>query len=139
MRPGDVSSQLRLDAARADVLRATGEAPGSLILGAAPLAASPARALTELRRTMPGPIVTLVVTEREAVVRGVASGELHLGLVDGIAAPSDPLRLFDSGAQHTTDTLTLLALVASGHGLAVLPRSAPSSATRAGITAVAVQ
>jgi DNA-binding transcriptional LysR family regulator len=179
---------LRLDAARADVQRATGEAPGELILGATPLAASPARALTELRRSMPGINVTLVVAGRAAVARGVAAGQFHLGLIDGVAAPSDPLRLFDTGAQRTTaiaheplvvalpdehplanrerlnlndlvdarwieapeiaapldqlraatetdglrasitysgtDTRTLLALVAAGHGLAVLPESA---------------
>jgi DNA-binding transcriptional LysR family regulator len=178
---------LRLDAARADVLRAIGDPPGSLVLGSTPLAASPARALTELRRRMPGLNVTLEVTGREAVAKGVAAGEFHLGLIDGVAAPSDPLRLFDLGAQRTTaiaheplvvafpddhplarrkrlslhdlvdagwidapeiaapladlraatetdglrasitypgtDTLTLLALVAAGHGLAVLPRS----------------
>ncbi|GAA1615245.1 LysR family transcriptional regulator [Kribbella sancticallisti] len=192
---------LRLDAARADVLRATGEAPGSLILGATPLAASPARALTELRRSTPGLDVTLVVAGREAVARGVAAGELHLGLVDGVAAPSDPLRLFDTGAQRTTaiaheplmvafphdhplarrkrlslhdlvdarwidapeiaaplddlraatetdglrasitysgtDTRTLLALVAAGHGLAVLPASAAAGV--ATVAAVAVE
>jgi DNA-binding transcriptional LysR family regulator len=194
---------LRLDAARADVLRAVGEPPGSLILGATPLASSPAQALTELRRTLPGLIVTLVIAGREALVKGVAAGEFDLGLVDGIAAPSDPLRLFDAGAQRTTavaheplvvvlptghplarrdridlrdlvdarwidapeiaaplddlrsavetdglraavtysgtDTLTLLALVAAGHGLAVLPRSVATLATGVSFAAVAVQ
>ncbi|TCM45285.1 LysR family transcriptional regulator [Kribbella sp. VKM Ac-2568] len=191
---------LRLDAARADVLRAVGEPPGSLVLGATPLSASPARALTELRRSMPGLSVTLEIAGREAVAQGVAAGEFHLGLIDGVAAPSDPLRLFDTGARRTTaiaheplvvalpddhplarrkrlnlhdlvdarwidapeiaapladlraatetdglrasitypgtDTLTLLALVAAGHGLAVLPRSvAPST----GVTLLAVE
>jgi DNA-binding transcriptional LysR family regulator len=32
----------------------------------------------------------------------VAAGEFHLGLVDGIAAPSDPLRMFDLGSLRTT-------------------------------------
>jgi len=178
---------LRLDAARADVLRTVGEPAGTLILGATPLAASPATALTELRRTKPGLDITVTITGREAVAQGVAAGEFHLGLIDGIAAPSDPLRLFDLGTlrttavaheplvvalpsdhplagrkrlslhtlvdarwidapdlaaplgdlraatesdalraaltYHGTDTLTLLELVAAGHGLAVLPSS----------------
>jgi DNA-binding transcriptional LysR family regulator len=131
--------------------------------------------------------VTLEVARRDEVTRGVASGAYHLGLVDGIAAPSDPLRLPDIGAVRTsavsqdklvvvlpddhplarrkrlgltalvdarwidapevaaplpdlraatetdgiraamtytgTDILCLLALVAAGHGLAVLPAS----------------
>lgn len=182
---------LRLDAARADVQRAIGDPPGSLILGASPLAASAhlADALGELRRSHPGLEVTLEVTGREAVAKGVAAGEFDLGLIDGIAAPSDPLRLFGLGALATTavsheplvvalpaehplagrkrigldelvdarwidapdtaatlgdlrlaaesdgirasiaysgaDVLSLLSLVAAGHGLAVLPASIP--------------
>ncbi|TDU88335.1 DNA-binding transcriptional LysR family regulator [Kribbella voronezhensis] len=182
---------LRLEAARADVQRAIGDPPGSLVLGASPLAASAhlADALSELRRTHPGLEVTVEVTGREAVAKGVAAGRFHLGLTDGIAAPSDPLRLFDLGALATTavaheplvvalpvqhplagrqrltldelvdarwidapdtaaalselrsatesdgirssigyagtDVLTLLSLVAAGHGLAVLPASVP--------------
>jgi len=167
---------LRLDAARADVLRTVGDPPGTLILGATPLAASPAAALTELRRTKPGLDITVAITGREAVAHGVAAGEFHLGLIDGVAAPSDPLGLFDLATLRTTavaheplivalptehpfarrkrlslhdlaaplaalraavesdalrtaltyqgtDTLTLLKLVAAGHGLAVLPAS----------------
>lgn len=200
---------LRLDAARADVQRVVAEPQGPLLLGATALAASPliARALTQLRRSKPGLDVTLKVTGRQEVARGVAAGEFHLGLIDGVAAPSDPLRLFDVGALRTTavahepvivalpgghplarrkrlslhdlvdarwidapeiaapladlraatdsdgiraslryegtDTLALLALVAAGHGLAVLPETILSSAARSGsatqsITAVPV-
>lgn len=144
------------------------------------------------------------MTGREAVARGVAAGEFHLGLIDGVAAPSDPLKLFEIGALRTTavsdepvvvvqpvdhplarrkrlslhdlvdarwidapeiaaplpdlraatesdgirasftyegtDTLTLLALVAAGHGLAVLPAAvlARSVSAKEGITAVPV-
>ncbi len=182
---------LRLDAARADVQRAIGDPPGSLVLGASPLAASThlAKALSELRRSYPGLETTLEVTGREAVAKGVAAGEFDLGLIDGIAAPSDPLRLFGLGSPATTavsheplvvalprehplagrkrlgldelvdarwidapdtaatladlrlaaesdgiraaigyagaDILSLLSLVAAGHGLAVLPASIP--------------
>ncbi|MEU0095285.1 LysR family transcriptional regulator [Kribbella sp. NPDC006257] len=182
---------LRLDAARADVQRAIGDPPGSLILSASPLAASAhlADALGQLRRSHPGLEVTLEVTGREAVAKGVAAGEFDLGMIDGIAAPSDPLRLFGLGALATTavsheplvvalprehplagrkrigldelvdarwidapdtaatlsdlrlaaesdglrasigysgaDVLSLLSLVAAGHGLAVLPASIP--------------
>jgi DNA-binding transcriptional LysR family regulator len=89
---------LRLDAARADVLRSVGEPPGELLLAASPLAVSErvAAVLALLRRARPGLEVTLVVTGREAVITGVATGDFPLGLVDGVAAPSDPLRLSGS-------------------------------------------
>ncbi|KAA2253841.1 LysR family transcriptional regulator [Solihabitans fulvus] len=193
---------LRLDAARADVARVLGEPPGRLTVGASPLAAPDrlATALARLRRSLPGLEVTLRVAGRAATVAAVAAGDLTLGLVDGVAAPSDPLRLADPGplttvavAEETlvvllppghplggraglrlgdlvsarwidapetaapladlraatesdgvragiryegTDTATLLALVAGGHGLAVLPASAARES--AGVVAVAV-
>ncbi len=180
---------LRIEAARADVRRVVGEPPGELVFAATPLAGATrvARALTQLRQTRPGIAVTFEVARRDEVARGVASGAYHLGLVDGIAAPSDPLKLPDIGAVRTsavsqeklvvllpddhplaqhkrlglaalvdarwidapevaaplrdlraatetdgmraamtysgTDVLSLLALVAAGHGLAVLPAS----------------
>ncbi|GAA4687387.1 LysR family transcriptional regulator [Phytohabitans rumicis] len=94
---------LRLDAARADVRRTAAEAAGRLIFGATPLAlAYPmSLAVARLRRSMPGLDVTLRVAGRAAVVTGVAAGELDLGLVDGVAAPTDPLRLPDAGALTT--------------------------------------
>ncbi|TCO26572.1 DNA-binding transcriptional LysR family regulator [Kribbella steppae] len=180
---------LRIEAARADVRRVVGEPPGEIVFAATPLAGATrvARALTQLRQTRPGIAVTFEVARRDEVARGVASGAYHLGLVDGIAAPSDPLKLPDVGAVRTsavaqdklvvvlpddhplarrkrlglpalvdarwidapdvaaplpdlraatetdgiraaltysgTDILCLLALVAAGHGLAVLPAS----------------
>ena len=180
---------LRIEAARADVRRVVGEPPGELVFAATPLAGATrvARALTQLRQTRPGIAVTFEVDRRDDVARGVAAGAYHLGLVDGIAAPSDPLKLPDVGAVRTsavtqeklvvvlpddhplarrkrlgltalvdarwidapevaaplpdlraaaetdgiraamtytgTDILCLLALVAAGHGLAVLPAS----------------
>jgi len=182
---------LRIEAARADVLRVVGEPPGAIVFAATPLAgaARVARALTRLRQDRPGLSVTFAVADRDEVARGVASGTYHLGLIDGVAAPSDPLKLPDVGPLRTSavaqeklavvvpeehplaarrriglralvdarwidapvvsaalddlraavetdslrpaltytgaDLLTLLELVAAGHGLAVLPVSAP--------------
>ncbi len=39
----------------------------------------------------------MLVGDRDRIVTAVATGELDLGLVDGFAAPSDPLRLPDPG------------------------------------------
>lgn len=81
---------LRLDAARADVVRmAAAPAPG-LTLAAAPTALTP-RAVAAL----PAAGVTLRVLPREEVPAAVATGAADLGLVDGLAALSDPLRLPD--------------------------------------------
>jgi DNA-binding transcriptional LysR family regulator len=111
---------LRLDAARADVLRSVGEPPGELLLAASPLAVSErvAAVLALLRRARPGLEVTLVVTGREAVITGVATGDFPLGLVDGVAAPSDPLRL--SGV----DAVSAVA-VAERPIRVVMPRAHP--------------
>ncbi|TDO51440.1 DNA-binding transcriptional LysR family regulator [Kribbella sp. VKM Ac-2527] len=111
---------LRLDAARADVLRVVGEPPGSIVFGATPLAASPhvARALTELRRSRPGIEVTFAVAGREEVARGVAAGEYHLGLVDGIAAPSDPLKLTAHGTTTAVQNEPLVVALPTDHPLA---------------------
>jgi len=193
---------LRLDAARADVRLASGEPPGVLQIGLTPLA-SPAlvsTALAGLRRDRPGLEVVATVTGRETVVTSVARGDFGLGLIDGVAAPNDPLPLYDAGhlsaevvaedapavvlpAGHPlasrkglglddladarwidapdvaapladlraaadtdrlrasirydgTDLPTLLALVAAGHGLAVLPSTAVAG--MAGVTAVQI-
>jgi DNA-binding transcriptional LysR family regulator len=173
---------LRLDAARADVARAARAPSAHLALGASPLAAAEAAHALD---AVPRLGLTVRVLARDAVVRGVATGAFDLGLVDGVAAPSDPLRLPDvapltaaavaerelvvalpaghplarrpglrlaelvdagwvdapdvaaplpdlraaagydglraSMRYQGTDTATLLALIAAGHGLAVLP------------------
>ncbi|MGI5150841.1 LysR family transcriptional regulator [Plantactinospora sp. CA-294935] len=184
---------LRLDAARVDVRRAAADPNEPLRLGMTPLAATArvATALTVVRRTRPGLDVTVRVADRQSVAAGFATGEYTIALVDGVVAPSDPLRLFDSGAlvgvavteeplvvllpeghplgpragltlddlldarwidapdvtaalsdlsavarsdnprtsirYAGTDIAALVALVAAGHGLAVLPRSAVPS------------
>ncbi|TDW69721.1 LysR family transcriptional regulator [Kribbella pratensis] len=192
---------LRLATARADVRRTLAQPPTALTLATTPLATSgttvnaPPRpgalavALREVRRAYPGIGVTLTVCGRDEVVEGVAAGTFAVGLVDGVAAPSDPLRLSDALHLRTTpvthdalivalsndhplahrrglslhdladarwidapdlaaplpvlrattgsdgfrpaftyagtDLHTLLTLIAAGHGLAVLPSSAP--------------
>ncbi|MEU8772536.1 LysR family transcriptional regulator [Streptomyces sp. NPDC048606] len=81
---------LRLDAARADVLRLAAEPPGRVTLAASPLAVGP-----RLLAALPATGVTLRVLPPNEVPAAVAGGHCDLGLVDGLAAPSDPLRLPD--------------------------------------------
>ncbi|SMF38167.1 LysR family transcriptional regulator [Streptomyces sp. Amel2xC10] len=81
---------LRLEAARADVVRLAAAPDLGLTLAAAPTALTP-RVLAAL----PPAGVTLKVPARAAVPAAVATGTADLGLVDGLAAPSDPLRLPD--------------------------------------------
>jgi len=113
---------LRLAAARADVLRAAGEPAGRMLLGASPLAVTGPAAglLARLRQEQPGLAIALRVAGRAAVAAGVAAGELDLGLVDGIAAPGDPLRLPDAGWLTAVELATQPVVVAlpAGHPLA---------------------
>ncbi|MFM9608856.1 LysR family transcriptional regulator [Streptomyces niveiscabiei] len=81
---------LRLDAARADIARIAAAPSYGLTLAASPTALG-ARVLAAL----PPVGVTVRVLAREAVPAAVATGAADIGLVDGLAAPSDPLRLPD--------------------------------------------
>ncbi|MBT2456176.1 LysR substrate-binding domain-containing protein, partial [Streptomyces sp. ISL-86] len=81
---------LRLDAARADVLRLAAAPAGTVTLAASPLAVGP-----RLLAALPATGVTLRVLPPAEVPAAVATGGCDLGLVDGLAAPSDPLRLPD--------------------------------------------
>lgn len=81
---------LRLDAARADVVRMAGAPEPGLTLAVSPTAFVP-RVLAAL----PPAGVTLRVLSRDEIPTAVATGGADLGLVDGLAAPSDPLRLPD--------------------------------------------
>src|SRR6478609_8984374 len=96
---------LRLDAARADVARVASGPPSRLRIGTTPLACGFAAELVA-----PALAVTVRVGARDEIARAVAIGELDAGVVDGVAAPNDPLRLPETGAR-----------VAAGHGLALLP------------------
>lgn len=81
---------LRIDAARADLAGYAAAPREELTVAASPLAVHPA-ALAALPPTG----VTLRVLPRDEVPAAVATGGADLGLVDGIAAPSDPLALPD--------------------------------------------
>ncbi|MER5445198.1 LysR family transcriptional regulator [Streptomyces sp. NPDC002764] len=81
---------LRLDAARADVVRMASAPEHGLTLAAAPTAL-----LQRAVSALPAAGVTLRVLPRDDVPVAVATGTADLGLVDGLAAPSDPLRLPD--------------------------------------------
>ncbi|MGW5195554.1 LysR family transcriptional regulator [Kribbella sp. NPDC004138] len=94
---------LRLDAARADVRRTVADPPSTLTLAASPLAAGSLGAvLAEVRRAYPGTETSLTVCGREEVATGVAAGTFTLGLTDGIATPTDPLRLTNAVQLRTT-------------------------------------
>ncbi|GHC55599.1 LysR family transcriptional regulator [Streptomyces flavofungini] len=81
---------LRLDAARAEVTALAGAVDEGLTLVAAPTALTPGTL-----RALPPTGVTLRVLPRADIPEAVATGAAPLGLVDGLAAPSDPLRLAD--------------------------------------------
>ncbi|ARF53847.1 LysR family transcriptional regulator [Streptomyces gilvosporeus] len=117
---------LRLDAARADIVGLHGIRPGRLAVACAPGTVTPAfaGALARVRRAEPGLSTTVQVLGRDAVLRAVMTGEADLGLVDGIAAPSDPLPLPDTGP------MTTLAL-AEGPLAVLLPLGHPLAGRRA--------
>lgn len=81
---------LRLDAARADLARFAAPPRRTVTLAAAPLALHP-----RMLAALPASGVTLRTVPRDEVPAVVATGAADLGLVDGLAAPSDPLRLPD--------------------------------------------
>ncbi|CAL9590911.1 LysR family transcriptional regulator [Streptomyces sp. enrichment culture] len=81
---------LRLDAARADVTRMATAPEHGLSLAVTPTAFGP-----HVLAALPPAGVTLSVLPRDAVPAAVATGTADLGLVDGLAAPSDPLPLPD--------------------------------------------
>jgi DNA-binding transcriptional LysR family regulator len=81
---------LRLDAARADVARMAAVPEHGLTLAATPTALG-----AHVVAALPPAGVTLRVLARDEIPAAVATGAADLGLVDGLAAPSDPLRLPD--------------------------------------------
>src|SRR3954465_6691643 len=83
---------LRLDAARADVAKVVSGPPRSLRIGTTPLACGHAASLVA-----PALTVTVRVADRATIAREVATGALDGGLVDGVAALNDPLRLPELG------------------------------------------
>lgn len=113
---------VRLDAARADIARLAGNPSARLVLGVAPLALTPevAHALTEVRRAHPRLELTVHAPARRSLPALAATGEVDLALVDGLAAPSDPLPLPDAGPLTTVAVAERPAVVAlpAGHPLA---------------------
>ena len=109
---------LRLDAARADVVRMAAAPERGLTLATAPTALGP-RVLTALPRAG----VTLRVLTRDGVPVAVATGTADLGLVDGIAAPNDPLRLPDVAplTTHGVAEEPVCVLLPDDHPLAGRP------------------
>ncbi|PBC80340.1 DNA-binding transcriptional regulator, LysR family [Streptomyces sp. 2112.3] len=90
---------LRLEAARADVVRLRQVRPGRLAVACTPGALTPATALALVRaRTEAPQLATSVrVCGRREAVQAVLTGAADLALVDGAVAPSDPLPLPDAG------------------------------------------
>ncbi|MCH0561639.1 MULTISPECIES: LysR family transcriptional regulator [unclassified Streptomyces] len=81
---------LRLEAARVDVARMASAPEHGLTLATTPTALGPA-----VLASLPAAGTTLCVLARDTIPAAVATGGADLGLVDGLAAPSDPLRLPD--------------------------------------------
>ncbi|WP_330261535.1 LysR family transcriptional regulator [Streptomyces sp. NBC_00539] len=106
---------LRLDAARADVLRLAAAPPGRVTLAVSPLAVGP-----RLLAALPATGVSLRVLPPAQVPAVVAAGGCDLGLVDGLAAPSDPLRLPDVAPLRVTGIgeEELAVLFPAGHPFA---------------------
>ncbi|GAB2873942.1 LysR family transcriptional regulator [Lentzea nigeriaca] len=118
---------LRLDAARADVRRISGKQPVELRVGISPMADGEGlvERLAEVQRDMPHVTVTLSAGGADDVAAGVARGELEIGLVDGVVAPSDPLRLVEIG--------TFTTVVVSESPLVVVMPGDHPLATRAAV------
>ncbi|MEV7927569.1 LysR family transcriptional regulator [Kitasatospora sp. NPDC088779] len=113
---------VRLEAARADVARLAGAPSARLVLGATPLAvgATLGRALGEVRRAHPAADLVVRVLAQDALPAQVATGEVDLALIDGLAAPSDPLPLPDVGPLTTVavDEQPVAVALPVGHPLA---------------------
>jgi DNA-binding transcriptional LysR family regulator len=110
---------LRLEAARADVRRVAAGPPGVLRVGATPLSAAlAARAVAGARAARPALEVGVRIAPRDEIAVAVATGELDAGFVDGVAAPTDPLRLPDTGlAVAESREEELVVALPEGHPL----------------------
>ncbi|MDL4820961.1 LysR family transcriptional regulator [Actinomadura opuntiae] len=117
---------LRLQAARSEIVRMSGTPRSRLRIGASPLAAAHVAApLAGARRANPRVETAVRVMARTEIDAGVAAGDLDIGLVDGITAPNDPLRL--------TDTVPLAAVAVAERPLALVLPSAHPLASRPGV------
>ncbi|MFI8966825.1 LysR family transcriptional regulator [Streptomyces sp. NPDC053493] len=109
---------LRLDAARADLARFAAAPRRTLTLAAAPLALPPT--VLDALAALPATGVTLRTLPRTEIPAAVATGAADLGLVDGPAAPSDPLRLPDVAplTARRVGEEPLVVVLPAGHPLA---------------------
>jgi DNA-binding transcriptional LysR family regulator len=111
---------LRIAAARADVARLADEPAAHLVVGVSALAATArlAEALAGCRDA--AEMITVRVMARRRIPAAVADGTLDAGLVDGLAAPTDPLHLPDVGPLTTLAVAEepLAVLLPLGHPLA---------------------
>ncbi|MFD9690548.1 LysR family transcriptional regulator [Kitasatospora sp. NPDC059088] len=116
---------VRLEAARADVARLAGAPSARLVLGATPLAVGAAlgHALGEVRRVFPQVEPVVQVLAQGVLPAQVATGEVDLALIDGLAAPSDPLPLPEVGPLTTVAVgeQPLAVALPLGHPLAGRP------------------
>ncbi|MFI8461298.1 LysR family transcriptional regulator [Kitasatospora sp. NPDC085464] len=113
---------VRLEAARADVARLAGAPSARLVVGAtAPaVGAVLGRALGEVRRAYPRVQPEVRVLAQDVLPAQVATGEVDLALIDGLAAPSDPLPLPEVGPLRTVavDEQPVVVVLPAGHPLA---------------------
>src|SRR5438309_838867 len=80
---------LRLDAARADVMRMTKTPPATLLVGVTPLAGASSAlgtALSDLRHRVPRLDIAVHTRNRQEIATAIARGELDLALTDGLIA-----------------------------------------------------
>ncbi|ONI86375.1 LysR family transcriptional regulator [Actinosynnema sp. ALI-1.44] len=105
---------VRMDAARAEITMMVAAPPDRLVVGLSPLAFMPDVVGANHVRVLP----------RADVLTGVARGTLDLGLVDGLAAPSDPLNLPDVAplAKVGVAERPLVVVLPDGHPLATRKR-----------------
>jgi DNA-binding transcriptional LysR family regulator len=129
---------VRLAAARADVTRALAP-PARLVVGLTPLAWIPALvgALAEVRAELVRIRAEVRVLDRAQVLSGVATGALDLGLIDGYAAPADPLRLPDAGLADASPGGVSAVAVAGDAVVVAMPATRPL-ARRSGLALAAL-
>jgi DNA-binding transcriptional LysR family regulator len=112
---------LRLAAARADVMRLAAAPAARLVVGASAPAVTArlAAGLAAVRRAWPHASVTVRVLGRTDVAARVADGTVDVGLVDGVAAPADPLPLPDAGPLTAVGVTRepLVVMLPAGHPL----------------------
>ncbi|WP_145904966.1 LysR family transcriptional regulator [Kitasatospora viridis] len=115
---------LRLAAVRTELRRLVAAPSARLAVGLTPLADSGAlaAALARLRVEQPLLRVTVETTDAAAALAALATDGLDLALVDGIAAPTDPLRLPEADQPPTAALAVseepLVLVLPPGHPLA---------------------